>query len=284
MDTWRKLNLIRHQLHMDKKEAKHIIDDHYGKIKKELDHVIPGFDAETIHQFRVAYKKGRAVFRMLSYKQEQRLKTGKKLKETYRTAGEIRDLQLQRQRVIAAAKAEFEKPKAYLFYIKQEIDKLMPALAELIKSNPVVDSKKKSTSGIPSKFYKADFKAFVQNKWVAINTIITTGNFTDEHVHTIRKYLKDLFYNLNIFHGVEQDILSMSIWNKKDEQYVYLLLTELGNFQDMCMSIILLRSYLLENISENDRETALQLKDSWTREKRNLKRSLVRKLKTLSGF
>lgn len=276
--------MIRHQLHMDKKEAKHIIDDRYGKIKKELDHIIPGFDAETIHQFRVAYKKLRAVFRMLSYKKEQGLKIGKKLKKTYRTAGAIRDLQLQQQRVIAATKGEPEKPKAYLSYIKQEIGKLKPVLAELIGSNPLVDSKKKSSPGIPRQFSKADLRSFVQNKWATINTMITAGDFTDEHVHAIRKYLKDLFYNLNLFKGVEQDILSMSIWHKKDEHYVYLLLTELGNFQDICIAIILLRSYLLENISENDRETALQLKNSWTREKRNLKRSLVRKLRPVSGF
>lgn len=269
---------------MDKKEAKHIIDDRYGKMKKELDHIIPGFDVETIHQFRVAYKKLRAVFRMLSYKKEQGLKIGKKLKNTYRTTGAIRDLQLQQQRVIAATKGEPEKPKAYLSYIKREIGKLKPALAELIGSNPVVDSKKKSSSGIPRKFSKADFKAFVQNKWAAINTMITAGNFTDEHVHAIRKYLKDLIYNLNMFNGVEQDIVSMSIWNKKDEQYVYLLLTELGNFQDMCMSIILLRSYLLKNLSETDRNMALRLKNRWTKEKRNLKRSLASKLRPVSVF
>ena len=51
---------------MNHQQVKHISNDHYKKIKKDIEQVSGGFDLEAIHRLRVEYKKLRAFFRMLS--------------------------------------------------------------------------------------------------------------------------------------------------------------------------------------------------------------------------
>ncbi|MBK8496118.1 MAG: CHAD domain-containing protein [Chitinophagaceae bacterium] len=51
---------------MNKKQLKHITDEHYRLLKKHIKKVAENFDADTIHQMRVAYKKLRAFFRMIN--------------------------------------------------------------------------------------------------------------------------------------------------------------------------------------------------------------------------
>ena len=49
-------------LQMNQEQIKHIINNHYRKLKKHIKTVAGDFDVEAIHQFRVAYKKLRAFY------------------------------------------------------------------------------------------------------------------------------------------------------------------------------------------------------------------------------
>ncbi len=57
------------------------------------------FDMESIHMFRVTYKKLRAFLRMRSgdVAFNQKLKINREIKTAYRAAGEKRDLQLHQE-------------------------------------------------------------------------------------------------------------------------------------------------------------------------------------------
>ena len=94
----------------------------------------------------------------------------------------------------------------------------------------------------------------------------------------MRKYLKDLFYNQKIIPVVEKDVLWFPLWKKEQEHEVQKLLTELGNFQDACVSIILLKFYLAGKLNKADRDAAMQVKRCWMREKRTLKKSVKQQL------
>ena len=97
---------------MNKLSPRHIVKNYYRKLKKELGKVPRSFDTETIHQFRVEYKKLRAFLRMLSVQpvKEKKLKISKKIKTYYRLCGLLRDLQLQQKRIASTA----VKPAGYL--------------------------------------------------------------------------------------------------------------------------------------------------------------------------
>ena len=267
---------------MNQEQIKHITDTHYRKLNKHFKHILPGFDAEKIHQHRVEYKRLRAFFRMMSQEHETagKITIAKNLKKAYSIAGSIRDLQLQQQRILKATKQEHKKPQAYLNLLQKEIDKLKPELSEIFLKKPVTESKNKTDSSIPGEFPLNSFRNFVQQKWAAVYAIIVSGHFSDDNLHAIRKGIKDLFYNLKIYEGVEHASLSLSIWKGKDEQYLNKLLDELGSFQDKCTAIDLLKSYWLNNLNKYNRELLERIKKEWIKDKLTMKQRLVKKLKT----
>ena len=261
---------------MNKEQIKHITNIHYRKIKKHLKRIVEDFDAEAIHEFRVEYKKLRAILRMIAQENETagELKISKKLKRAYTISGSIRDLQLQQQRILEATKQEPKKPQAYLNLLQKEIDNLKPELSEILLENPIAESKKKTDASVPDEFQLTGFKSFIQKKWAAINAIILSGHFIDDNIHAIRKSLKDLFYNLKIYKRVELDILSLSVWKGKDEKYFNQLLDELGKFQDKCMAIALLKSYWLNSLNTYNRELLERVKKVWIKDKVGMKQLL----------
>ena len=266
---------------MNQEQIKHITNNHYRKLKKHIKKVSEDFDVEAIHQFRVEYKKLRAFLRMISQDHETagEIKISKKLKKGYNISGSIRDLQLQQQRILEATKQELKKPQAYLTLLQKEIDKLKPELSEIFLKKPVTASKKKTDAFIPHEFPLNSFRNFVQKKWAVVYAIIVSGHFSDDNIHAIRKSLKDLFYNLKIYEGVEHELLSLSIWKGKDEQYFNKLLDELGSFQDKCTAIALLKSYWLNSLHTYNQELLEQIKKGWIKDKVRMKQLLVRKLK-----
>ena len=204
----------------------------------------------------------------------------KTLKKAYTIAGAIRDLQLQQLRITDVTKGELRKLRSYLTLLQKEMDSLEPELAEMISGNPVNESKKKTDAALPDEFPLSGFKNFVQHKWGAVHLIILSGHFSDDNVHLVRKNLKDLFYNLKLYTGAEQEMLSQGILKGKDAKYFDQLLEELGSFQDKCTSIALLRSYWLIRLNSYNRELLERIKKNWINEKLNMKQSLVKKLKT----
>ena len=207
------------------------------------------------------------------------IKISKKLKKGYNISGSIRDLQLQQQRILEATKQELKKPQAYLRLLQKEIEKLQPELSEIFLEKPVTESKKKTGTSIPDEFQLNSFRNFVQKKWAAIYAIIASRHFSDDNIHTIRKNLKDLFYNLKMYEGIENELLSLSIWKGKNEQYFNKLLDELGSFQDKCTAIALLKFYWLNSLNTYNRELMERIKKGWIKDRVNMKRLLVKKLK-----
>lgn len=267
---------------MNREQIKHITNTQYRKIKKHIKKTGEDFDRETIHQFRVEYKKLRAFLRMLGAQDgdEREITVSKTLKKAYTISGSVRDLQLQQGRITGATKEEQKKPQAYLTLLQKEIDSLKPELSEIILENPVNDSKKKTDAALPDEFSLGGFKNFVQHKWAAVHAIIQSGHFSDDNVHLVRKNLKDLFYNLKLYSGVEHEILSVSILKGKDEKYFVQLLEELGSFQDKCTAIALLRTYWLTSLNTYNHQLLERIKKNWIKDKLSMKQLLVKKLKT----
>jgi hypothetical protein len=71
----------------------------------------------------------------------------------------------------------------------------------------------------------------------------------------------------------------MNIWKVKDEKYFDQLLNELGNFQDKCTAIALLKSYWINSLNTYNRELLASIKKTWIKEKVSMKQSLIKKLK-----
>lgn len=246
---------------MNSRHIKHISSSLYKKLQQHINKIAVHFDTEDIHQFRITYKKLRAFFRMLPKQNntEKAIAIPKKLKKVYALLGTIRDLQLQQQRTIASNK-NLKKLAPYINLLQQQIDKLKPQLLNLVTENPVAKSKNKTTVKLPEKISSEGFKKFAQQNWQAIHHILATGNFSDENIHTIRKLLKDLLYNLKAADAFDKQLSAMHIWKGKDAAYFAGLLDELGIFQDKCTAVTLLKTGWLNQLNKSGQEQAKFLK------------------------
>ncbi len=265
---------------MDRAQIKNITNSRYRKLKQHIESVATGFDPEAIHLFRVEYKKLRAFFRMLSQGDSStgEIKILKKLKKAYNISGSIRDLQLQQQRITEAAKMEQKPPRAYLNLLQKEIDKLKPELPDIISENAVAESKKKTDAAVPDEYSDLQFNSFIKKKQANSTCIIASNHFSDDNIHTVRKNLKDIFYNLKIYKTSGADVSPVNKW--KDEKYFDQLLNELGDFQDKCTAIALLKSYWINSLNAYNRELLTSIKKTWIKEKVTMKQLLIKKLKT----
>jgi len=265
---------------MEKIYISHITNTHYRKLKINGVQITAGFDLEAIHQFRVEYKKLRAILRMLSQQKEiGEIEVSKKLKKVYNILGSIRDMQLQQQRIKEASGKESKKAQLYHHLLEREMDKLKPEVSDIFMENPVDDSKRKTNPPLPKKFSLNSFKSFANQKWNTIHSIIGSGYYSDDNIHVIRKNLKNLYYNLKIYKGIEFDTLSVSVWKGKEEIYFDQLLDELGNFQDKCTAIALIKSYWLNSFSMTCKELLERIKKEWIKEKVGIKQLLIKKLR-----
>ena len=271
---------------MKKEQLRHITTNHYRKLKRHFKKIVENFDIEEIHQFRVEYKKLRAFFRMLSLQRvlDGEIKIINPLKKCYNIAGAIRDFQLQQQRIMDAAKKEPKKPIAYFNLLQKKIDSLKPEISKLYLATPVDSSKKKTDAMLPEKFTVHSYRNFVQQKWTVVFAIIQSGHFSDENIHFIRKNLKDVAYNLTQYKNNQKILLSRSIWKEKNETYYHQLLEELGNFQDKCVAVSLLKSFWISSLNTYNRELLERIKKVWVKDKLDVKKKLIEKLKMdLSG-
>ncbi|MES1213947.1 MAG: CHAD domain-containing protein [Bacteroidota bacterium] len=270
---------------MDSKRILNITSNHYRKLGNHLNKILPGIDSTTIHEFRVEYKKLRALLRLLSQQPGigNEIKISRGLKKVYVIAGSLRDLQLQQQRIIDATKEAPKKPNAYLHLLQKEIEKLKPELSELISEKPIKQSKRKTDAAIPQRIEFSHLSQFVQKKWASIDTIIMSGNFSDENIHAIRKILKDLYYNDKFMNAVKKEIDTDDKGLTRRISGLDKLLEELGSFQDKCTSVALLKSYWIIQLNSYNQNLLSQLKKTWIREKVNRKQELIKKIKTALG-
>ena len=113
----------------------------------------------------------------------------------------------------------------------------------------------------------------------AIVAVIEQCQFSDTNIHLIRKALKDVLYNLNNYSGLEHAVLSVTVWKGKEEQYITNMLDEMGDFQDQCTAIALLKAEWISGLNSYNQQLLAELKKEWIKKKIAMKQAIVKKLK-----
>lgn len=240
-------------------------------------------DPEAIHQIRVEYKKLRAFLRMLSSSPSvtHEINVPKKLKRLYSVCGEIRDLQLQQEQIKEIRKDIPGKAHPYQKALKRQIDHLTSKLHALLDKKPATSGKRKTMRDIPDLFTVQDFKRYTRRQWTSVRSILHSKNRTDDDLHTIRKWMKDLFYNLKICNGADLRLLQKSALKNMDESMISSLLDELGDFQDRSTALSLLNNYWLNRFNLPAHQFLCEVQHSWTKDQDRRRRLLNKKLKDI---
>lgn len=267
-------------------ETSILIDKHFEQLKKLAAKIDEDFDADAIHDFRVSFKKLRALFRMLAIARnhDHLLRMPKAMKRCYSILGEIRDAQLLKQQMEAMVKGSRAALLApYFAQLQKQNDTAQQEWKEADAGDCIRDAHEKAMKAKHRKITTTLFKNFLHLKLQAIYSIINAGKFTDEHIHFTRKSLKDIHYNIQFFTGDAYGGLLADTWKKLDRAYFEQLLDELGRFQDKCTAIRLQQAVCVNNLPAACRILLQEISVSWRQEKQAMKLDLVKKLKDTFG-
>ncbi len=250
----------------------------YKKLGEYSREMVLDFDKETIHNLRVEYKKLRAFFRLVNESTAKPLlQIPKKLKAVYSLAGALRDQQLQEIRVKETAQHRLSRLPGNYFLPGRQITEIKSGLRELLAANPLKKCKRKTGEAHLLGFTLDSFPEYFQHKCSAARGILLSGVLTDERIHAVRKILKDLVYNLEIYRL--EDRLPAGTWKEKVADYFNPLLEDMGDYQDQCTAIALIESFWLHHLHTKHRDFAAFIKEEWEKEKTSIKARLVTKLK-----
>lgn len=267
---------------MNKQQVSHTTKKNFRQLKIYTKKFTKNTAAKDIHRYRVIYKKLRACLRMIGSLNIYSVKpiVSKNLKSTYKICGAIRDLQLQQQRLKQSPKQELKILKPYLHLLKTKLIQLKAALAENVVTKNKPATNNSAAEILSDKYFVRQCIHYEQQQWVTVCTIIQSGYFTDDKLHTIRKVLKDFFYNLEYCNRKQKKKIFHLLNIAKDEAYFNNLIDQMGAYQDICSSIIFLKKQALNKIHKQCAELLLQTKKKWVKEKKASKKVLIMQLTT----
>jgi CHAD domain-containing protein len=262
---------------MKRKALSAVIIRHISSMEKHC-HRLPGsFDPEDIHDLRVNYKKTRAFLRLLQLdKDAGDLQIPDKLKAVYQNGGKVRDLQL-----FLAQLQAMEVTPALPVCVAHWYRQLFAYKEKAVRSIEAVHFKKMLegiTKELPSQLHKDTLNKFIQRKIAAIHLVLLAAD-NEKDLHAIRKQLKDLIYVGRIYEN-EWDIpFPISGW--KSEKELSDLADTLGDFNDRCLELSLLRSGYSNDYGEEEKNKLQELQKNWLQQKEAQQQQLLQQVQVL---
>ena len=247
---------------------------HIEKFSKQ----IPGhFAAEDIHELRVEFKKLRAFARLLQLeKGGGHLQIPHKLRSLYHAAGETRDIQL----FLGQLHKVSEKHPLHTF-IKHWQHELFEAKEDLVKEIEKTDIKKVEENirhHLPDTLQESTIEKFVHRKVAAIHIILMAAE-QDKDLHSIRKNLKDLIYEIRIFKADLNIAFPVKAW--RSEKQMNEMTTRLGDFNDQCILLSFLQEDYSDKIPAEEHSTVENWKQSIIQQKEKVKDYLLQQVQKL---
>lgn len=256
----------------------------FKKLSKYYLAALEDFRVSDIHHFRVEMKKLRALIRLINLSHvDDQDKIPKPLKSFYNIAGNIRNLQLQQQRIADLSKnLSIEPPSSYLQFLEEEERAMKKEAQQLAVNISLKDFEKELIGKVPEQLTKEVRTAFVEKRKIRLEELFTLPFYYDEGLHEIRKIVKDLMYNYKFLENIVVAELPSAINHLKQMQSLTLAL---GDFHDLCVALFLLSSIYLERVGDCDEAGILnQLKTQLQLRKENMKEEIIDSLKPFRNY
>ncbi|MCG2616285.1 CHAD domain-containing protein [Terrimonas sp. NA20] len=226
-----------------------IIDHSLKKIMKYRQNMQRDMAAEDVHQFRVEVKKLRAFPRMISADQRNKIKIPGRLRDEYRKAGAIRDLQLLTGHTTGAVvKTKYAR----------ELDGKRKSLISHAGKTGIIrwikKADKKIRKGLPQYLPVAVAAKFIEGKLAFTRSITRKRAISNEEMHSVRKNLKDILYDVkNIGENVPAILWELH-WSKEKQEFYARLAEDLGKYHDCTIELQKLEETSYTKDTENNRE------------------------------
>ncbi|MBI2729854.1 MAG: CHAD domain-containing protein [Sphingobacteriales bacterium] len=251
------------------KSLRKIISAHIKRLQGYIVLMQTGADEDVIHDFRVEFKKIRAVLRLAGKPKIPQL-----LKQLYASAGRVRELQLQKHAMLKQTTAA-ELP-GYFSLLNNQLSFAVNTLQEnagVNYDNMFALLLKKSQTGVPLK----QVKAFLLQKTNTLAQLIQQRNKKDGDIHEIRKQVKDILYS---FRTMEQLEIKINI-TEEDKAAFHTLSDSLGKFQDWVALLSPLKLSMFRSLPENEKQFIRNTRADLMRIKKEAREIIISEL---NGF
>ncbi|RTL58812.1 MAG: CHAD domain-containing protein [Sphingobacteriales bacterium] len=240
-----------------------ILSLHCKKINKTIVQIRSSSDEELIHDFRVQFKKIRAIIRLTG-----NLKTPSPLKNLYAAAGKVRELQLLKNQL------QKIQPVDGLSQFYNFINQQIYSSLECLKNIAVNDYKKDLemlVANADDYLTVRQVKKFTHKKTEDLKKIFQLPRKTDKSIHDARKIIKDLVYS---FHTLEETGVDGFYLSPAEKEFLLTISTELGIFQDWCTIISHLSLTKLRSIPTDEKLILKKIREGFLKAKQEA-RSII---------
>jgi CHAD domain-containing protein len=253
-------------------KLKPIFQSNYIELENQAHKIKLTNESQSIHDFRVAYKKLRAIIR-LSSTEKKIFNQFKEIKKIYQVLGKIRELELVQEKIRSNINIKANFKLSSISELQQKITSLENSLSKIPIEIILENSFKKIKKINLKKCSLKKIKKFIVLNWENAKSSINKIKLADTSIHNIRKKLKDIFYTIRLLESERnKKWISKRISNLQLKNYNQIL-NELGNFQDSCNAL-----QILNQLKRVKSETIQKLKNDWINEKVKLKKSISEKI------
>jgi len=262
--------------------SKYNLEQCINNLVKDLQHnyvnLMLEFDEEAIHQFRVNYKKLRALYQLPIFDKHNHFQFNKNIKHFYNLLGHLRDQHILYTNLIDNLKL----PLFNLFWFIHKLNGKSVQIKYLILfiKNSVLCKKNKNAlqvilkPNIPKKKIDHHIQLIIDN----ISEVILLNKFDDYILHDLRKKIKNLYYFFSL-RCLNYTHISTILKFKVDD--LAAISGKLGEFHDLCFQIDELNPNKLISIPLDEITILQSIRKEWIVKKNMLKIRVILDLKQL---
>jgi len=255
---------------MKNDEIQPVIKQHFKIIDKLFHRIIIDFDAGDILEFRIEIKKLRSFLHLVNmqFTTGYQFRITKKMKTFYGYAGIIRNLQLHLKNI----RSYYEEltlgiPELYVTKIEREIRYWKVNAKNFMNSdNNFYNDEEIMLLELPNKITKTAIKKLLQYTFYELDALLKHQD-DDEVLHSIRKFLQDVAYNLPAIH-----YFSISVPDGLgEEEHILSCIEQLESFRDKCIDLVLLKTYYDDAYAMDEKNLLQKIEHQWQEEKQDLR-------------
>jgi CHAD domain-containing protein len=200
------------------------------------------------------------------------------IKAVYQAAGRVRDLQLFLPKVQARAAQENVFLSHYQHHLQQRLFKSKEALVKAIENLNTGKAIDNITDELPGRLDDIAIRKFIHRKVASVQFILLALE-KDKELHTVRKQLKDIIYNIRIFDKDWGISFPVSAW--RSEKRLDDTATMLGDFNDLCIALSFLSESEIVYLPEDEKATLKEWRSTLLQEKEAFRQRMIEQLSQL---
>lgn len=264
---------------MNKNEIDGIVKGRIKSIDKYFHKAIENFENRNILQFRSEVKKLKVFLHLLNMECEEGLSCHitKKMKKVYGYLGIIQNFQLQTNKTFQYVREiSNQVPVSYVNMLEKELAYWKKVTRDFIDSGyHIPEDEKEITALLPNKLDDVTLRKFIHHTIYELQ--LMAGRQDEEALNITRKFLEDIYYNLEIIKPLINQQQSLLFNENELSECLELFL----DFRDKCTTLVLLQTFKSEGLDNDEKQLIKQMEETWLLEKIILKEKLIDKLDSM---